>query len=259
MPEIVDSHAHLVMDEFASDIDEVLKRAEKAGVKWVLVPATDVKSAEKVVQLCEKFPNVYGAAGIHPHDAEKATEQDIEAIASLLQHPRIVAVGEIGMDFYYSFSAKAVQERIFSVQLALAKINNLPVVIHSREAVEDILAIYDAVESENIRGVFHCFTGSVQELEKIIDRGFYVSVGGMVTFKNFRSIDMVKKIPLDRLLVETDAPYLTPVPYRGKRNEPSYTIHIISRLAQLFNMSVEEIAEITTLNAEKLFLTGTKG
>ena len=131
MLSIVDSHAHLVMDEFSSDVEDVLKRAEKAGVKWVLVPSTDLKSAEKVVELCDNFPNVYGAAGIHPHDAEKVSEHDIELLSSVLQHPKIIAVGEIGMDFHYSFTSRAVQERIFSIQLTLAKINNLPFVIHS--------------------------------------------------------------------------------------------------------------------------------
>jgi len=249
---IVDSHAHLGMDDFNKDLEDVLKRSRNAGVLWVLVPATDAESGRRVVELCEKYDDVYGAVGIHPHDADKAEQEDIEEIASLLTHPKIKAVGEIGLDFYYSFSPREAQERVFSMHLALAKVHNLPVVIHSRDAVDDALAIIDACPDE-VKGVFHCFTGTLKELEAVLERGFYVSVGGMVTFKNFNALDVVKRIPLEKLLVETDAPYLTPVPFRGKRNEPAFLPYIVKTLAEIYNKSADEISRVTTTNAEKLF------
>jgi len=253
---IVDSHAHLGMDDFSKDLKDVLKRSGDAGVLWVLVPATDVESSRVVVELCEKYDSVYGAVGIHPHDADKAKQEDVEEIASLLTHPKVKAVGEIGLDFYYSFSAREVQERIFSMQLALAAVSGLPVVIHSRDAVDEALSIIDACDPDKIKGVFHCFTGSVKELDAVIERGFYVSVGGMVTFKNFQALDVVKKIPLDKLLVETDAPYLTPVPFRGKRNEPAFLPYTIEKLAEIYNKSADEISAVTSENAERLFNAG---
>ena len=255
-PPIVDTHAHLVMDAFAGDMEAVLDRAADAGVSWVLVPSTDVDSARQVVRLCESESSVYGAVGVHPHDADKAGDTDMEAIASMLLHPRVCAVGEIGMDFHYSFSSKEAQERVFSMQLALARVNDMPVIIHSREAVNEILAIIDAVVPDSIEGVFHCFTGSHAELEAVLEHGFYVSVGGMVTFKNGKIAELAGQIPLDRLLIETDAPYLTPVPLRGKRNEPAYLVHVIEKLAQIYDASFEQIARQTAVNAGRLFGTG---
>ena len=267
---IIDTHCHLEMDEFDTDREEVIKRAKDAGIETIITIGSDLEGNKGAVELSERFDFIYATVGFHPHDAKDFTEDTLDQLKSWVKdsnpplHPfakggrggiKVVAIGEIGLDYHYDNSPQEIQKDVFKKQLALAIETGLPVVIHSREAKKDTLDIIK--ESGINKGVLHCFSGDMDMAEKAMAMGFYISMAGPVTFKNAKKPrEIAKEIPDDYLLIETDAPYLTPEPFRGKRNEPSYLVHIARTIAELRDISIEDLARITTLNAKRLFSIG---
>lgn len=244
-----DSHLHLTSVRFADDVDEVIRRARARGVSRMATIATDPRDARQVQALARRYPDVlFGTAGLHPHDASAWSEQTEAEISALLREPEIVAVGEAGLDFHYDNSPRSVQREVFEAQLDLAVAHALPIVVHSRDADETMLEIL-LDRGPEVRGVLHCFTGGDGLLEAGLDAGWYVSFGGITTFSSFDAGDLVRRVPHERLMIETDSPYLAPVPERGTRNEPAFLPHVCSRVAELRGVSPEELAAQTTAAA----------
>lgn len=249
---LIDAHAHLEMKDFDADREAVLERAASAGVEYIITVGTNLKLSQKALSLASRYNNVFATIGIHPHDANTATEENLAKIREIARHPKIVGYGEIGLDFFRDLAPREKQKEAFARQLKTAADLGLPVVIHDREAHDLVLKM---VEDSGVRrGVFHCFSGSYQMAEKCTALGFYISIPGTVTFdKTKKTSDVVKNTPLDFLLLETDCPYLAPVPCRGKRNEPSFIIHTAKKVAQIKSLPWEEVAQVTSRNAKKLF------
>ncbi len=251
---LIDSHAHLDDRRFDKDRDEIIKSLEEAGVELVINPGADVSSSIKAVALAEKYPNIYAAVGVHPHDAKTMDENTIGLLRSFTKREKVVAIGEIGLDYHYDNSPRDVQRKRFREQLALAKEVGLPVIIHSRDAAKDTYDILEEAQDGSLKGVMHCYSGSIEMAMEYIKLGFYISLAGPVTFKNARvAKEVAKAVPIDRLLIETDAPYLTPEPYRGKRNEPVYVRYVAGTIAELRGMTFEEVAKKTAENTKRLF------
>lgn len=254
---IIDTHAHLDFPDYKSDLESVLSRAKEAGVGYIINVGTSLAASKKSVTLANRFDNIYASIGIHPHDASKVSEQDWLAIESLVREPKVIAIGETGLDYYRNRSPHEDQQRIFRKHLTLAKTHNLPVIIHCREADSDCLTILQEHKNGNLRGVVHCFSGTREMARKYIELGFYISFAGPITFSNVNSLrEVAKSIPVERVLLETDCPFLSPQPKRGERNEPSYLSYVIPVLADIYGLSVQDIRRITTFNAHKLFGIG---
>ncbi|MEM6733404.1 MAG: TatD family hydrolase, partial [Myxococcota bacterium] len=258
----VDAHCHLERGTYGDELKSVLERAFGAGLSHlVAVVATRVsEGAKEAVALAETDERIFATAGIHPHDVAKATEVDFDVVHGFLSHPRVVSLGEIGLDYHYDFAPKDVQTSAFERQLKMAQNAGLPVMLHTREAHEDTLACLDRAGLPEQGGVVHCFTGSPEEASDYLERGMYLSIPGVVTFKG-KSADPLRDairdvIPLDRLFVETDSPYLAPVPYRGKRNEPAYVVETAAKVAELKGMDREALGEATRQNAIEFFRLG---
>jgi TatD DNase family protein len=255
----VDSHAHIDGPEFDWDRDEVIQRARAAGVSAILNVGTgDPHSGvlERAVELAEKHQDIYTSVGTHPHDARLFDDKAEQRIASLVkQSARVIAWGEIGLDFHYDNSPRDVQKSVFRCQLELARDARLPVIIHTREAEDETIEILTSHPlGLNVPGVMHCFSGSLQLAQKALELGFLISFSGIVTFKKAENLRAVaRQVPLDRLLIETDCPFLAPVPFRGKRNEPAYVVEVARCLADLRELSLEEVARITSANFAALF------
>lgn len=251
---IVDSHAHYDDEQFDTDRADVLKRIQEQDIVRVVNPASNLSSARKCIELSEAYDFVYCAVGIHPHDSQEYSQQSLEIIRKMAEHKKVVAIGEIGLDYHYDFSPRDVQKQCFAAHIQLALQLELPLIIHNRESHKDILDIVKAEKGYNAGGVFHCFTGSVEMAKEVLDMGFYIALGGAVTFKNAkRPVDVAKYVPIDRLLVETDSPYMAPVPYRGKRNDSGYLSEIIQKISEIRNTDFNDIAMNTTQNANRLF------
>ena len=250
---IFDTHAHYDADQFASDREAVLTALPAAGVGLVVDPGCDVASSREAAALAERFDHVYAAAGIHPEDCAGCTDADFDAIRELCRREKVVAVGEIGLDYYWKENPpRDFQEQVFRRQIELALELDLPVIIHDREAHGDSLDIVR--EYPALRGVFHCFSGSPEMAQELLKRGWYLGFNGPITYKNARRAPEVAAItPLDRMVVETDAPYLTPVPFRGKRNDSRLLSYVIETLAAWKGVTPEEVARVTTENAKRLF------
>jgi TatD DNase family protein len=247
---ICDSHCHLQDRRFKRDVEKVVCNARESGVEKILVPGWDLRSSKEAVVISEKFDNVYAACGIHPHDARFYNEAIEKEIIKLSCNSNVVSIGEIGLDYYRDLSPRDVQKNIFRKQLSIAEEKGIPVIIHTRDSIEDTLEI---VSDFKCRGVFHAFDYEEDIAMKVIELGFYVGIGGVVTYSNSKVSFSIKKIPLDSILVETDAPYLTPHPHRGKRNEPAYTKYVVKRIAELKSKTFEKVAEKTFNNTKKLF------
>ncbi|EDM24121.1 TatD family hydrolase [Caminibacter mediatlanticus] len=246
---IIDTHTHLDNQKFIDDIDEVIKRAKEVGVEKFIIPAADPSDLNRAIKLSEKYNNIYFAVGVHPVDIEK---YDDKLLLDYITHPKCVAVGEIGLDYHWvkDKDKQKKQIELFHRQINIAKEFNKPIIVHIREATADS---YEIIKSHpEIRGVFHCFNAAHQLLD-FSDR-FYYGIGGVITFKNARKlVEVFPEIPKDKVIIETDSPYLTPHPYRGKRNEPYYTILVRDKIAELWDVSKEDVEEITTKNARRLF------
>ncbi len=251
--ELIDTHCHLQFDAFDADRDEVVQRARDAGVQAIVTLATDLSSCSKVLELAETYPDVYAGVGIHPTDVAIYREADVERIRELAKHPRVVAIGEIGMDFYWDRSTADLQRRFFLWQLELAADLNLPVVIHNRRAGSAILDVLNELGALPVKGVFHCYSEGKQYASEVLERGFYISFTGNITYSKSKWPEISKVVPLERLLLETDSPFMTPVPHRGKRNEPAFVKHISEKHAAIREMDINEIAMMTSANARSLF------
>ncbi|WP_263786567.1 TatD family hydrolase [Salinibacter grassmerensis] len=255
---IVDTHAHLYLDQFDDDRDMVLRRAWGAEVDVIVMPAIDVPSIQQAVDLCEEHDGLYAMAALHPSETQEATEEDFEAVVEWCSHPSVVAVGESGLDYYWDRSFDDRQKRFFRKHIRLAIEADLPLVIHNRDAAEDILAILEeesvqADVPEKMRGILHCYVDPPRIAERAWNLGFYVGVGGIMTFSNSDVDQYVKEVPLEHIVVETDSPYLAPEPNRGDRNEPAYVRHVAERLAEIKDLPLETVAEVTTQNARAIY------
>lgn len=249
---MIDSHCHLEMFE---NKEEIIRRAQQAGVNTIITISSDPESIDESIKIAEEHPSVYAAIGIHPHEATKLDEKILQDIFSKSRHPKVIAIGEIGLDYHYKHSPRDVQIRAFELQLSLAKEIGLPVVVHSREAFEDTFSILK--ESGIKNGVMHCYSGNLSQAKKFIELGFFISISGVVTFKNASKIkEVASYVPDDNLIIETDAPYLAPEPMRGKKNEPAFLTYIAEELAKLRGVTLEDIDRITTVNAMRLFKIG---
>jgi TatD DNase family protein len=249
---LVDSHCHLDDSKFDEDREATIERARGAGVERMLAIGTGdgPPDLEVAVRLAERYDFIYATIGVHPHDAAKASEETFARLRELAAHPKVLAIGEIGLDYHYDFSPRPVQKEVFARQLALAAEARKPIVIHTREAWDDTL---EEVRDLPHGGIMHCFTGDAAQARQALDRGFHLSFGGVLTFPKAEGVREAARIaPDDRLLVETDCPYLAPVPHRGKRNEPAFMVETVRRLAEVRGRSPEEIAEITTHNFDRL-------
>ncbi|ANU26870.1 TatD family hydrolase [Planococcus versutus] len=250
----IDTHVHLNADQYDEDLVEVIERARENHVEKMVVIGFDQKTIERAIQLAETYEFIFAVVGWHPVDAIDCTEEDLEWIEELAAHPKVVGIGETGLDYHWDKSPKEIQKEIFRKQIRLAKKVKLPIIIHNREATEDVLEILKEENAEEVGGVMHCFGGSVETAHECIKLNFMISLGGPVTFKNAKKPkEIAELISLDYLMIETDAPYLAPHPYRGKRNEPSYVPLVAEEIARLKNISVEAVAKATTENAEKFY------
>jgi TatD DNase family protein len=248
----IDTHTHLHHAEFDADRDAALDRARSAGVELCLVIATDVADSRRAVEFAGKHPDVFASVGVHPHEAAGLTAEGLEEMARLAGSERVVAWGEIGLDYYYQHSPDHVQRERFADQMAVAHRAGLPLILHTRDAWDDTFRILDGQPHHG--GVFHCFTGERQHAEAAISRGFFVSFSGIVTFNKAQALQAVAvHVPLDRVLIETDCPFLAPVPNRGRRNEPAFVSLVAQKLAELRNVPVEEIARCSRENARRCF------
>ena len=257
---MIDTHCHINFDSYDDDRDAVIVRAAEAGIDRIINPAIDVETSEKILPLCERYKGLYAAVGIHPNDTANLTQADLDRIAALAEQPRVVAIGEIGLDYYWDKSPKEKQFEAFEAQLALAQRFGLPVIIHNREASEDVIRILESwggglpASLKSRPGVMHSFSGSIAIAERALAAGFYLGFTGPITFKKADETRAIAaRVPLDRLLVETDGPFLTPAPHRGKRNEPAYVVEVARCLAGLHQTDIEEMARITTANFNNFF------
>lgn len=251
---LIDTHVHLNAEQYEEDVVEVIESARRAGVNRMVVVGFDTPTIERAIELAETYSFIYAVIGWHPVDAIDCTQKELDWIESLASHPKVVGIGEMGLDYYWDKSPREVQQQLFRKQIQLAKRVNLPIVIHNREATADVVRILKEEEAATVGGIMHCFTGSVEVARECIAMNFLISLGGPVTFKNAKQPKKVaEEIELEHLLVETDAPYLTPHPYRGKRNEPKHVVLVAEQIAKLKGISYEEVAKQTTRNAEKIF------
>ncbi|MBZ5203101.1 TatD family hydrolase [Planomicrobium chinense] len=250
----IDTHVHLNADQYDEDLNEVIDRALENNVTKMIVIGFDRKTIERAMELAEKHEFIYAVVGWHPVDAIDCTEEDLKWIEELAAHDKVVGIGETGLDYYWDKSPKEIQQEVFRKQIRLAKKVQLPIIIHNRDATEDVLRILKEEEAHEVGGVMHCFGGSVETARESIAMNFMISLGGPVTFKNAKKPkEVATEIPLEHLMIETDAPYLAPHPYRGKRNEPSYVPLVAEEIARLKGISAEEVGRITTRNAEQFF------
>jgi TatD DNase family protein len=251
----IDTHAHLYTKEFDNDRNEVVQKALRNGIDTILLPNIDVNSIEPMLKLCQEFPsNCFPMMGLHPGNVKEDWEDQLAKMKPYFSSHEMVAVGEIGMDLYWDKTFIEEQKLAFRQQIIWAKELKLPIVIHARDAFDEIFEIMDELIDENLFGVFHCFTGNLEQAKKIMSYGmFMMGIGGVLTYKKAALDEVLKHVPLDYLILETDAPYLPPVPYRGKRNESSYLVHTAEKLAEVHDVKLSELAKITTANAKKMF------
>lgn len=249
---LFDSHCHLTDERFSGDLDDVVARAREAGVTRLVTVASDLEDAERACAVAARYDGVWATAGIHPHVAEQAGEDAFARLVDLAARPEVVALGETGLDYHYEHSPREAQRRSFRRHLELARDRGLPVVVHSRRADEDTIALLREAAGE-VRGVLHCFDGSPALLEAGLEAGWFISFSGLITFRNYAGAELVRAVPADRLLVETDSPYLAPVPHRGKRNEPAFVAVVAEAVARLRGEPPEAVAQATTRNACELY------
>jgi TatD DNase family protein len=251
---LIDSHAHLDMDDYKNDLDKVLKRAREGGLTHIITVGIDLNSSIKALDLAKTYDFIYSTIGFHPHNADDATEDQLDQLKLLSKELKVVAWGEIGLDFYRGLSSRERQVEIFKNQLDLALEADLPVIIHNRDADREVMDILRDWKDRDHKGVIHCFSGDYDLARDFLDLGYYISIPGVVTFKNASRLrEVAAGIPVDLMLIETDCPYLAPVPKRGKRNEPLYVSYTAKKIAQIRGMDFEELALRTSENAKRLF------
>lgn len=253
---IFESHAHYDDERFDEDRDTVLMSAHRAGVGIMINAGASIASSEAGIALAQNYEFIYAACGVHPHDVATMNSDDINRLKTMATHKKVVAIGEIGLDYYYDNVDRELQKHWFKQQLILAQEVNLPVIIHSREASKDTFDLMSETKSERVGGVIHCFSGSLETAKKYVELGYFLGIGGVITFKNAKKlIEVVENIPLEYLLVETDAPYLAPIPYRGQRNDSRFIPPIIQRIAQIKNIDPTLVEDVTYENGKRLFFS----
>ena len=251
---IIDTHTHLYLNQYKEDVDKVIERAVKKGVDRFIFPAIDSSHLEEMHDLKKRYPeNIYLMSGLHPVSVKENYKEELEIVFKSLSAHKYVAIGEIGIDLYWDKTFLKEQQEAFEIQIRLAVSNDLPIVIHCREGFNEIFEILDAEKCPKLRGVFHCFTGTLEQAQRAINLGFLLGIGGVVTFKNGGIDKFINQIDIQNIVLETDAPYLSPAPFRGKRNESSYITYVLNKLSGLYEISEIEIADITTKNAIKIF------
>jgi len=253
---LIDSHAHIQGSEYAGEVDAILTRARAQGVETIIAVggAGDMSSNTEAIALAERCGDVYATVGMHPHDAKDVGEEELRRLGELTKNQKVIAVGETGLDYYYNHSAHDVQRKIFSRFIDMARATRLPIIVHERDAVNDAMDLLRNEGRGELRGVIHCFTGDYEAARNYLDLGFYLSFTGIITFKNADALrDVVRRVPLEKLLIETDSPYLTPVPYRGKRNEPAFVRFVAETVAALKGIALDEVGRVTTQNTRALF------
>lgn len=251
--QLIETHAHLDFDNFESDRADVIQRAFENGIQAIMNIGTDLPTSRFSVALAEQYPHIFAAVGIHPHDSHNVNQQALDELSQLYLNEKVVAIGEIGLDYFKMYQPVDIQERAFQKQIELALELNAPIIIHSRSTDEETVAMLKKYKSTGWDGVFHCFPGNIEMADTVLEMGFYVSFTGSITFKNSKAAPVVKHVPLDRLLLETDCPFMTPVPHRGKRNEPAYVHFVGQKIAEIKGLSFEQVARQTTENAVRLF------
>jgi TatD DNase family protein len=265
----IDSHAHLFNKDFGNDLDDVIHRAQDAGIDRIVVPGTDNKTSREALALADRYEFIYACVGFHPHEAATVTDGFLSEIESMADHSKVVAIGEIGLDYHYDFAPREKQIAVFKDQIDLAIRKDLPIVVHTRESLTDTIKVVEQCLIEHPqwrdegstledvgrsgRGVFHCFTGSAGDAVHLFRKGFFVSYPGIVTFKNSPVTETLGQIGCENILLETDSPYMAPVPLRGKRNEPAHIVHVGKKISEILGLSEADIASVTSLNAVKLF------
>ncbi len=252
---IFESHAHYDDDAFDEDRESLIESLQENRIEYVINVGASMESTERTYELAKKYPFIYAAVGVHPSDTLSLTDRDMDRLKELAADEKVVAIGEIGLDYYWDEPDREIQKKWFKRQIALAKEVDLPIIIHSREAAKDTLDILHEHDTGNYRGVMHCFSYSPEIAGEVVKMGFYIGVGGVCTYKNAKKlVEVVEEIPLEHILLETDCPYLTPVPYRGKRNSSLYLPYVVEKIAEIKGVTAEEVERVTYENAMKLFL-----
>lgn len=255
----VDTHAHLFYPNYNGDLDDVIIRARNAGVDYMIVPAIDLASSAQAIQLAEKYDFIYATVGIHPHDTKEFSEDLIPILEKTAKHPKVVAIGEIGLDYYYDFSPKEKQLLAFEEQIKLALKLNLPIIVHNRDSNDDVMNFARKYKDSGLRAQYHCFAGSIEDARELIEMHHFISFPGNITFKKADNLRKVlSRVAIENLLLETDSPFMTPVPHRGERNEPAYIKLVAETVAAVHNLRIEDVALTTSYNAYKLFGIGNK-
>lgn len=250
---IIDTHAHLYYPNLKERIEEILENALNNGITKIIAPAIDLKTSEEILNIASRYDMIYAAVGFHPSDIPELTDKDFQSLEDLLKEDKVVAIGETGLDYYWDITYKDKQIDFFKRHLELSVKHNLPIIIHTRDSVKDAIKIIKESKLK-VNGQFHCFSGDESDLKEVLDmESYYVSFCGNITYKNFDALDLVRQSPLDKLLAETDSPFLTPVPHRGKKNEPSFVKHTIEKVAQLKNIPFETLVSQLELNTRNLY------
>ena len=255
----IDTHTHLFYPNFDGDVDKVIERAVQAGVDYMIVPGTNLATSLQAIELAAKYENIYAAVGVHPHDSKDWNDSIIQKLEELTKNKKNIAIGEIGLDYYYDFSPREIQIKAFESQVQLALKLNLPIIVHNRESNEEIMNIARKYKDSGLRAQYHCFAGSIADARELVEMHHYISFPGIVTFKNAESIRKVlSRIAIENLLLETDSPFMTPIPHRGERNEPAYIKLIAEKIAEVHHLTTEDVGKATSYNAHKLFGIGEK-
>jgi TatD DNase family protein len=251
---LIDTHSHIYAEDFNHDIDEVMQRAYDNDVKKIILPNIDSGSIKRLLDLSDSYPHLcYPLMGLHPTSVSEDYKEELKAVEYWLEKRKFYGIGEIGIDLYWEQKFIKEQQQAFRYQIKLAKSANLPIVIHVRNSFDEVHAIVKEEQDGNLKGIFHCFNGTREAAQKVTDLGFYLGIGGVVTFKNSKLDQVIKSVDVKNLVLETDSPYLTPAPKRGRRNESAYLAFIAQKIAEIYDISVEEVAEITSANARQLF------
>ncbi len=250
---MIDTHAHLAIDWFDADRQEVLGRASEAGVEQIITVGTTLEDSRVSVELAERFPELFAAVGVHPNEAAEFDMAAIDRLRQWCRHPKVVAIGEIGLDFYRDRVPRQKQKEALQAQVDLAREERLPVILHHRQATAELVRFFDEVGTDGVSGVFHCFSGGIEIVQEVLELGFFISFAGNLTFKKSTLPEVAAAVPLERQLLETDSPFLAPMPMRGRRNEPAFVVHTARRLAEIKGADVATVEEITTANARRLF------
>jgi len=255
----IDTHTHLFYPNFEGEVDKVIERAAQAGVDYMIVPGTDLATSLQAIELAQKYDNIYASVGVHPHDSKDWNDSLIEKLEELAKNKKVVAIGEIGLDYYYDFSPREIQIKAFESQIQLALKLNLPIIVHNREANEDVMNLARKYKDSGLRAQYHCFAGSIADARELVEMHHYISFPGIITFKNAESVRKVlSRVAIENLLLETDSPFMTPVPHRGDRNEPAYIKLIAEKIAEVHHLTVEDVGKATSYNTHKLFGIGMK-